>query len=317
MTAMTRPTPPWYTEARRDGGDPFRHRNDTSTASADGRDPRAAGPSSAQADERRHAEIRRRAIDRLVMMSVLQAEDAWGRRRRDPVEPHALAFLYIQPDGRGPYWCRLTAASRRWLRDEHAFTVHDRIFRFYDDLVKMLPRQGFDVRELADLADPEMFDDATFVGLGVCSLDTSTGSWQDVVATAVVETTDTRSVRLWGRADTTNRPAPKPRQMPVESPRDIPAAIRIMLTDGTVIVGERRGRPDFDHKILHSTHTLDFGPGETPYPWGWVTREQLEDDPAHAEVLRWMGQLTDLCAQTDAARLDAMRRRPAPRRADG
>src|SRR5205823_5607507 len=109
-------------EARRDGGDPFLHRNDGSTASADGYAPGAAPASAAaQADETRHADIRRRAIDRMVLMSVLQADATWQRRRHDPLEPHALAFLYLQPDGRGgPYGYRLTAATKLWLRDDHA-----------------------------------------------------------------------------------------------------------------------------------------------------------------------------------------------------
>jgi hypothetical protein len=316
VTAVTRPTSPRNTEPRRDRDDLFLRRHDVSTASADYTPPAAAPLPATRTEEIRRADIRRRAINRMVLMSVLQADATWQRRRHDALEPHALAFLYLQPEGRGgPYGYRLSAATKLWLRDDHAFTVHDRTFRFYRDVAEAMPGPGFDVRDLADRRDDDMIDEATFAGIGVCSLDTSTGAWADVVATASVATTDTRPIRLWGRADTTGRPAPPPRRMPVENHRDIPATIRIMLTDGTVIVGERRGRPDFDHKILHSTHTLDFGPGESPYPWGWVTREQLDDDPDHAEVLRWMSQLCDLCAQTDAARLDALRRQPPPRRA--
>jgi len=201
-------------------------------------------------------------------------------------------------------------AGRLWLRDEHAYNVHERMFTFYQELAEAVPRGPYDIREHATTCDEQMLDGATFIGLVVCSLDTSTGSWQDVLATASVTTTDTRAVRLWNRpASQHDHPAPKPRIRRVEDFRDIPCAIRIVLTDGTVIVAERRGRPDFDHRIVHSTATLNYSPQRSPYPWGWVSRDQLDEDPAHTEVLRAMSRLSDLCTQADAARLEALRRR--------
>lgn len=312
---MNHSTQPWSTEAP-DSADPRLQAYDEPAAHA--RRPESGAIPGVQSPvEARNADTRRRAIDRLVLMSTLHAEAAWQQRRRDRIEPHALAFLYSQPHGRGgPYGYRLTAATRLWLQDDHGYDVHQRIFRFDRELAEAAVT-GLDVRELADRRDEAMIEEASFVGLGVCSLDTSTGSWRDVVATAEVATADTRPIRLWGRADSVaGRPMPPSARMPVQDYRDIPAAIRIVLTDGTIVVGERRGRPDFDHKILHATHTLDFGPGDSPYPWGLVTRQQLADDPAHSEVLRWMTDLCDLCAQLDNSRLDALRRRPQNRRAE-
>jgi hypothetical protein len=118
---------------------------------------------------------------------------------------------------------------------------------------------------------------------------------------------------LWGRDAVPGRRESPLQRMRVDDHRDIPGSFRIILNDGTVIVGERRGRPDFDHRIIHSTHTLDFGPYNSPYPWGMVSRDQLDTDSAHTEVLRWMGQLNDLCCQADAARLDALYSEQRPR----
>lgn len=302
------PPPPWATANAAPHSDPFLHRHDTAAEQPPTRVQAAPGSDPA---ERRTADLRRRAIDRLVAMNINQAQAAWERRRRDPLEPHGIALLYVRPDPRAiPHGWRLCAATKLWLHDGHGWDVHHRLYRFYCDLAEATPLPGGDVRALSDRCDEDMADDAIYIGVAVSSLDTSTGAWRDVVATASVSTTDTRPLRLWGRTDTiaTSRPAPPPRPMRVEDHRDIPGAIRIVLTDGTIIIGERRGRPDFDHKILHSTHTLDFGPYDSPYPWGWVSREQLDDDPDHGEVLRWLSALNELCWQTDTARLDTLRR---------
>jgi len=47
--------------------------------------------------EAREADKRRRALDRAVEASYNLAEAAWGQRRRDPLEPHALGFLFTSP----------------------------------------------------------------------------------------------------------------------------------------------------------------------------------------------------------------------------
>src|SRR5512147_1069558 len=108
---MNRSTPPqWSTAGAR--LDPFLRRNETNLG-IDGQMESMPGSDPAV---KREADIRRRAIDRLIMMNTNQAEDSWRRRRRDPVEPHGIALLYVQPDPRGlpPYKHRLTAATKRW-----------------------------------------------------------------------------------------------------------------------------------------------------------------------------------------------------------
>jgi hypothetical protein len=256
--------------------------------------------------EQRAADIRRRAIDRVVAMNRAHTEAAWRMRHDDPLEPHGIALLYVHHDPqRAPYGFRLTAATKLWLHDDHDFDVHHRMFRFYRDLATELSPAA-DVRAYTDRRDGDMVEHAGYVGLAVSSLDTATGRWRDVVATASIATTDTRTARLWGR-DTPDRPRPGIVHRPVEDHSDIPGSFRIVLTDGTTIVGERRGRPDFDRTIIESTHNLNFGPYATPFPWAWVHRDYLDADPAHAEVLHWMAQLNNLCYHTEVARLDAPR----------
>lgn len=304
---------PWLSPGVDYRGDPWPSHGDTPPWS------RVQMAPGTDAAARLAADLRRQAIARAEAMNADHARAAWEGRRRDPIEPHSVALLYVQPDPRViPHGWRLTAATRLWLADDHGWDVHQRVYQFYRDLAAASPLPGGDVRALTNRRDRAMAPDASFAGIAVSSLDTSTGRWADVVATAQVQTTDTRPARLWGNADSRRMPpAPAARAARVGDHRDIPGAIRIALTDDTVIVGERRGIPDFEHKILHSTHTLDFGPYESPYPWGLVSRDQLDADPDQYEVLRWMGALLDLCWQADAARQEHIRHEPTRRTGHG
>jgi hypothetical protein len=136
-----------------------------------------------------------------------------------------------------------------------------------------------------------MRPDAFYLGLGVSSLDTSTGDWADVLATAQVPLLPARD----------RRTASLPAYAPVEGAEDIPGCVRVLLTDGTTIVAERRGRAEFGHRVISCTHTLNITTYESPYPWSRVTPDDLARDREHAETLRWMAALSDLFWQSDQA----------------
>jgi hypothetical protein len=243
------------------------------------------------------ADLRRAAIDRLMWMNSQHARYAWQRRRNDPIAPHGLALLFAQPDERAgrERRYRLTAATRLWLAGDESRDLADRLFRYHHRMADALAGPDADVRAQANKRDPEMTDDAVYVGLGVSSLDTSTGDWEQVVATSRITTLiTTRS------AKPVSIPSVEAR---VSGEADIPGGIRILLTDGTAVVAERRGLGEYNNRVIHATHTLDFTAIDSPYPWGKVTHEQLYEDPMHGPVYRWMAALNDLFWQVDEARL--------------
>jgi hypothetical protein len=192
------------------------------------------------------ADIRRSAIDRLMWMNTRHASNAWELRRRDPIAPHGLAMLFAQPDERLAFShrYRLTAATRLWLAGYDGGGLDHRLFNYHHKIAGELSAPGSDIRDLADKRDPEMADDAVYVGLGVSSLDTSTGTWADLVTTATVPALDRSSRTHVSRAGgSTAR---------VTSEHDIPGCIRILLTDGTTIVAERRGQQGVDPRRIIS-----------------------------------------------------------------
>jgi hypothetical protein len=265
----------------------------------------AADPNAASApDSPVAADVRRSAIDRMMQMNALHASNAWELRRRDPIAAHGLALLFAQRDDRtgraGRY--QLTAATKLWLAGEAEMDLAERLFRYHHSISSLVSQPGSDVRRLTNRRDADMDEDAVYVGLGVSSLDTCTGAWSEVVESASI-------TKLAMRAQVQSAVKPSPKRgdgglrARVSSDHDVPGTIRILLTDGTAIVAERRGMHEFNHRVIHSTGTLNYTPYETPYPWSQSTRELLDADASHGEVLRWMGALNDLFWQTDEGRL--------------
>lgn len=257
------------------------------------------------------ADVRRSAIDRMMQMNALHASNAWELRRRDPIAAHGLALLFAQPDDRqgraGRY--HLTAATKLWLAGDAELDLAERLFRYHHSISALVSQPGSDVRRLTNRRDADMDEGAVYVGLGVSSLDTCTGAWSDVVTSASITKLMVRTPVHSSAASAASASASAPkrgdgsRRARVSSEHDVPGTIRVLLTDGTAIVAERRGMPEFNHRVIHSTGTLNYTPYETPYLWSQSTRELLDADAAHGEVLRWMGALNDLFWQADEGRL--------------
>ena len=268
-----------------------------------------ADPDLREAQRAVAADVRRAAIHRLMVMNTKHLHNAWVQRRSDPLAPHGLAFLFVQParQVRGITYYTVSAATKLWLADEDT-DVAMRLFRYYHKVKDLLAGPDTDVRDLADRRDPAMAEDASYVGLGLSSLDTSTGAWHDVLARGRVVAYDTPASALGPRRSRV------PLGAPVSGEFDIPGSIRIVLADGATIVAERRGIPEYDQRIIHSTHSLNFDRLRGPYPWQNCTADELAADPAHGEILRWMGALNDLLFQVDQRRLVRRQALASPRR---
>lgn len=241
-------------------------------------------------------DVRRSAIERMRKMNTLHARHAWEKRRSDPLAAYGVAFLFVQPDvrrGRMGFY-HLTAATKLWLDGPEAADLPRLLFNLDRRVAEHAGQRGYDVRDLTNRRDEEMALDAVYAGLAVSSLDTYTGTWAQAQAAA-------------------------------NSDSDLPGSIRIILTDGTIIVCERRSLAEYGEFQIHSTHSLEISPGNSPYPWNQSSPEDLREGRrtykwSHAteqelrtleerdtQILRWMTALHETVWQTDAARLDSYR----------
>jgi hypothetical protein len=222
---------------------------------------------------RRTVDLRQQALERLRLMNLKHAAHAWQRRNSDPIAPYGLAFLYAQPgpDSTKP-WLTVSAATKLWLAGDDTADLPRLLFTLNQTLAHHLDApQSFDVRtQLANRTDPTMTANAWYVGLGVSSLDTSAGAWQQVV-----------------------------RQ--VDSDLDIPSITRIALIDGTIIVAERCGASDFHQLRVVSTQPLSIGHDTRFLTWTAVSDQSLRADPEHATVLRWLEELHTTLWRLDLA----------------
>lgn len=230
------------------------------------------------ADLARDADLRLQAVQRLRFMSIQHAMHAWDHRYDDPIAPHGVAFLFAQP-AQQPDWHSLHAATRLWLAGPEARDLPRLLYQFASAVTERTGDPGFDLRsELANRTDPEMADDAWYVGLGVTSLDTRTGTWE-------------KACRRAG------------------SHMEIPSVIRITLIDSTVVVGDRRGSNEFNAMSVKATQPLSVGGLDSPIPWSGVDPAVVRSDPEHASVLPWMEELNTVLWQADNTRLLSQRGR--------
>src|SRR4051794_4685850 len=247
----------------------------TSTAHPD--DPRNLRPPAALApppDPAVAIDVRNQTVGRMRWMNHKHTQHAWEQRYKDPIAPYGLALMFVQPTPGRP---RLTvhAATKLWLAGPETEQLPRLLFDLNDLVGRQLQDGPFDLRiHLANRVDEGMSADAYFVGVGLSSLDTHTGVWAQV-------------------CERTDRVG------------NVPGRIVIVLTDQTTIICERRGLDEFNTFQFHSTHTLGDMFSQGVYRWSWSQPDQLRADPAHAETLRWLDQLTLTLWQADNARLVA------------
>src|SRR5262249_25091269 len=144
---------------------------------------------------------------------------AWRHRRDRPVAPHALGFLYADPippaeDGRRYYH---VVAATRMVNDDPAVRDLPALLYRLAALARerYLPTPGgFDPAVHMTTHQDEPSGAARYIGLGVSTLDTPAGTWDDVQASA-------------GGAD------------------EVPGRCYALLCDGTAILADRGGRDSF------------------------------------------------------------------------
>lgn len=176
-------------------------------------------------------EIRRQATDRLIDMSGAHANAAWELRNSDPLSPNGLAFLYLLPPTPDKPRPVIRAATRLWLAGPEA----ERLPMMLHELIGLTIGQAntaagrgeaFDPRaDMANRCDLGMLPAARYVGIGVSTLDTYSGTWAEV----------------------TRR---------VSTPLHVPGRCYLYLDDGSRITIDRRGYDELARVDFYGTHAV-------------------------------------------------------------
>jgi hypothetical protein len=222
-------------------------------------------------------DVRNQVVGRMRWMNLRHAQHAWEHRYRDPLAPYGLAFLFVQPDPTRSGRLLLKAATKLWLAGPETEHLPRLLFGLNDLVGRRMQAGPVNIRtELANRSDDGMSDDAYYVGVGLSSLDTHTGTWEQV-------------------------------RDRVDNLVDVPGQLLVVLTDQTTIVCDRRAFSEFNAFQINSTHSLGDVFINGVYRWSWSQPEQLRSDPAHAEVLHWLDTLNLTLWQADNARIVAAR----------
>ena len=218
-------------------------------------------------------DLRNRLVNALLMANSAHAEEAWRRRRRDPINPHALLYVYAEPPYGEPPTCELRLASRLFLdADEPALPML--LFEFKDRILEHL-KEGADPRgpELSNSVQ-QMSASALYVGLAVSSLDTPAGTWDKV-------------------------------QRTVRSDMDIPGRCYAVLIDGSRLQLDRHAKDRYGQVHILSTRTIRDSSRQPARRWepdeGRLSNEHQQDtDARHSWA--WLHHIHDLITQFHPAR---------------
>jgi hypothetical protein len=226
------------------------------------------------------ADVRSQAVARMREMNSKHAIAAWQRRRKDPIAPYGLAFLFGWPDPRRPSRWKIAAATRIWLAGPESADLARLLFTAGQHAAQLLAQGPYDMRQVLANRCDDMPADAIYVGIGLSSLDTHTGTWQQACKTASNE-------------------------------GDLPGQIMILLTDHTIMICQRRGLNEFNEFHLHSNHSLEIASGHSMYRWSSASSDQLRGDPQNEQPLTFLTALHETLCLADNTRLDSDSSRPS------
>lgn len=271
-TIMTIPPPAWDGQPQPHAADQSRHRyggkppvgpDEARQYGAHHRD--APPPPPPTPLERALPDLRNRLVHALLEANRLQADEAWGRRRRDPIGPHVVLYLYAEPPAGEPPRCELRLATRLFFAgDEPQLPML--LYKFKDRVLEHL-KNGVDPRgpELSN-AVQEMSPAAQYVGLAVSTLDTPAGPWDEVQRTALND-------------------------------MDVPGRCYAVLTDGSRLQLDRGALAQFGEVRVLSTHTIRDQSGRGMRRWshdkGRLSDERHQDPDARY-TWGWLHHLHDI-----------------------
>ena len=225
--------------------------------------PTSVSPTVAPTHDAASARIRNLAVDRLLRMNARHATHAWLQRRAHPVGPHGIAFLYYDQVAASPV--PTVVAATRLVDDTADVRPLPRLLFRLANLARDRYAQpgGFDPRPVLANRQDAMNPGATYIGLGVSSLDSDTETWERI-------------------------------QQSAGGPLDLPGRCFALLGDGTHLLVDRGGQDVFGEVRLACTHDLNIELGLAARRWTW--RPDLAITSGTAEVWPRLADLHRLIA---------------------
>jgi hypothetical protein len=204
-------------------------------------------------------QLRLQVVDRLRLLNTRQAVHAFSRRRKDPLGPHGLAFLYYDPAPGTRSRYEVKAGTRMFLDGADVRDLPVLLHAMLDIAVEYASRGRFDpLSTMANRHDP-MSNEARFAGIAVSSLDTPEGPWSDVQRRAL-------------------------------GPLDVSGRCYTVVSDGTRMLIDRIGLHSTGNLEIRSSKPLDDMTGSIGRSWSRLDDED-DDDPYHHDIWATMDRL--------------------------
>ena len=218
-------------------------------------------------------------FQRAWLLNVRHGEQAWRRRYTRPLAPYGLGFLFCQPaTGDTSRTTIVTAATRLWLAGPETQEPTQLLAKLAAQVRGRDPQGRWDLREqIANRRDDGMTDAAVYTGLALSTLNTSTGRFPDLCATAGSEL-------------------------------DIPGTILYVsarpdaVAEQKVFIAERRGASEHHLMTIHSHHALSTHLMSSPHPYADTSLDNLYHHFGHGPLLHWMLHLDLALHDADSAR---------------
>lgn len=233
-------------------------------------------------------DLRWQCFHRLHRLSTKHATEAWRLRYQRPLAPYALAFLFGQHEqdsGRRDLTVR--AATRVWWHGAETTHVLPLLAALTTAARGRAPGE-WDLRhEIANRFDEQMSEDAEYLGLGLSTLHTATGTVEQAYQHAQTEW-DVPGVILF---------------MATAWPRTgVSPDAAALVPDEHVFIADRRGRADLGQFTIHSHHALTRYENASSYPFSTVALADLYQQFGHRQTLHAMRLLDRELRAADAER---------------
>ena len=194
------------------------------------------------------------AVERLLQMSNGHCFHVWQQRHHRRICPHALAFLYAdrQHIGRGAW---SVIAATRMEDDLPDLRDPRRLVQRLTTVAQEWAATPSGLRVADHLADQHDTPrgQVSFLGVGLCTLDTSHGTWEQTEAAAA-------------------------------GYQDVPGRAFALLRDGTALAIDRE--PGYADNLIRSTVSLSHPTGLST--WRWTG---FDHDPAPPHLWTLLTQL--------------------------
>ena len=225
-------------------------------------DRRVAGLRQESSADAAMSDLRNRVVNRLFTLNVNQAAYAWERRRRDPLNPHALVFCFAEPPTDAPPRRKLAIAWRLFLGSDEPELP--RLLRQLHKVIETHQASGaFDPRVSMVNTCEDMSANAAYVGLAVSSLGNLDRSWAQV-------------------------------QKAAHGDIDVPGRCYAVMTDGARLVMDRHAEDLYGRVEVRSTHHIQDVSGQISRGWTRATDTELDAEHRDTHTWTWLTQIHDL-----------------------